>query len=79
MVIVETVTIGEHQYTYTHSDSGRYVVRDGISYDEVYDPIDSGRIYTEGERIPPEEPDIPEPADEVEDMRNALGILGVNP
>lgn len=33
----------------TYSDSGCYVVRDGISYSEAIDPADLGRTYTEGE------------------------------
>lgn len=48
-IIVERMTIGDKQFTYTYSDSNRYVVRDGISYAEAYDPAEFGRTYTEGE------------------------------
>lgn len=55
MIITETVTIDDAQFTYTHSDSGRYVVRDGISYIEAYDPAELNRTYTEGDEIPSDE------------------------
>lgn len=32
-------------------DAGRTVVRDGIAYAEATDPIDSGRVYTEGDYL----------------------------
>ena len=35
----------------TYSDDGRYVVRDGISYEEAIDPPQLNRQYTEGEII----------------------------
>ena len=49
MIITETVTISGQQYKKTYSDSG-VKVHGGFpesDYDEVYDPIDSGRTYTE--------------------------------
>lgn len=48
-IVVETMTIGDKQFTYTYSDSNRYVVRDGVSYGEAYDPAEFGRTYTEGD------------------------------
>jgi len=48
----ETVTIGSKQFTHTWSDAGKYVVRDGISYEEAYDPAEFGREYTEGNDLP---------------------------
>lgn len=54
-IVRTTVTINGHQYDYTYSDAGRYVVRDGVSYDEAYDPLNSGRVYTEGEIIATDE------------------------
>ena len=47
MIITEIVTINGRQFVYTHSDDGMKLERDGIEYDGVYDPIDSGRVYTE--------------------------------
>lgn len=44
--------------TRTWSDDGRYVVRDGISYEEAEDPTELGRTYTEGDYM--EDPDSEE-------------------
>lgn len=49
MIITETITINDREYSRTYSDDGRYVVRDGVAYSEAIDPVDSGREYTEGE------------------------------
>lgn len=49
MIITETVTIRGRDFIRTTSDENRYVVRDGISYSEAIDPVDSGREYTEGD------------------------------
>lgn len=48
MIKTETYFIGEREFTRTYSDSGRYVVRDGVSYEEANDPSEFGRTYTEG-------------------------------
>lgn len=55
MIITETVYIDGREFTRTTSNSGRYVVRNGASYIEAYDPSEYGRIYTEGDSIPDEE------------------------
>lgn len=44
--------IKDREYVQTKSDEGRYVVRDGIAYDEAYDPAEFNRQYTEGDLIP---------------------------
>ncbi len=44
----ETFYINGREFTRTYSDANRYVVRDGIEYDEANDPSEFGRIYTEG-------------------------------
>ena len=51
MIKTETYFIGEREFTRTYSDSGRYVVRDGISYEEANDPSEFGRTYTEGDTM----------------------------
>ena len=51
-IVVETFYVGEREFTRTFSDSGRYVVRDGISYEEACDPAEFGCTYTEGDLIP---------------------------
>ena len=49
MIITEKITINDREFVRTYSDEGRYVCRDGVSYVEAIDPIDSGREYTEGD------------------------------
>lgn len=49
MIVTEIVTINGNNFIKTYSDSNRYVVRDGISYGEAIDPIDTNRTYTEGD------------------------------
>lgn len=55
MIRVETKYIDEREFTRTYSDANRYVVRDGASYEEAWDPAEFGRTYTEGDLIPAEE------------------------
>ena len=55
MIITENVTIRDRKFIRTYSDEGRYVVRDGVSYSEAIDPIGTGRVYTEGEIMPPDD------------------------
>ena len=57
MIKVDYLEINGKQFTYTYSDEHRYVVRDGIAYEEAYDPAEFGRTYTEGDLIP----DLDEP------------------
>lgn len=49
MIKTENVIINGKEFTRTWSDENRYVVRDGVSYSEAYDPSEFGRTYTEGE------------------------------
>ena len=51
MIKTEIVTINGRQFVYTHSDDGMMIERDGVEYDEAYDPIDTGRVYTETTHI----------------------------
>lgn len=51
MIKVETFYINDREFTRTYSDENRYVVRDGISYEEACDPAEFGRTYTEGDLI----------------------------
>lgn len=56
MIITETLTIGEKQYTRTYSDRGM-MIHGGVpegDYDEAVDPAELGRVYTETD-IPIEE------------------------
>jgi hypothetical protein len=56
-IVTEQFYIGERLFNRTFSNSGRYVVRDGISYLEACDPAEYNRTYTEGERFPDDEQD----------------------
>lgn len=60
MIRTESLIINDKQFVRTYSDAGRYVVRDGISYEEACDPAEYGRTYTEGDVIPETEADAEE-------------------
>ena len=48
----ETVIFGSKEFTHTWSDAGKYVVREGIEYEDAYDPAEFNREYTEGNDLP---------------------------
>ena len=53
MIVTEPyITIDDIELIRTYSTEGRYVVRNGINYEEAIDPPEFGRTYTEGELIP---------------------------
>ena len=58
MIIQTHFDLNGRDFIRTTSDSGRYVVREGVSYSEACDPAEFGRVYTEGELMPPEEQDM---------------------
>lgn len=60
-IVVEHFDHNGEDFTRTYSDAGRFVVREGVSYDEAVDPAKYGRTYTEGELMPV---DDEEPEDE---------------
>lgn len=48
-IVTETVTMGSKQFVHTYSDSG-HMIHGGSpegDYEEAYDPVGSGRTYTE--------------------------------
>ena len=52
MIVQTTITIDGNEFLYTYSDDDRYVVNgDGVAYESAIDPLDSGRTYTEGDKI----------------------------
>lgn len=57
MIATEIITIRDKMYWRTYSTENRYVVRDGEAYTEAIDPIDSHRVYTEGDIIADSEDD----------------------
>lgn len=69
MIVKEHFFVGGNDFIRTTSDSGRYVVRDGVEYSEACDPAELGRTYTEGDLMPVEE-------GEAEEILNI--ILGVS-
>ena len=60
MIVTENYQINGVDFVRTYSDAGRYVVRDGISYEEACDPAEYGRTYTEGDVIPETDTDAAE-------------------
>ena len=73
MIIQTTKEINGVVYSYTYSDSGYMIERDGVRYSEAVDPINSGRVYTETD----EPVDVGAKEETVEDYKAALNILGV--
>lgn len=55
MIVQEHFDVNGRDFIRTTSDSGRYVVRDGVSYSEACDPAEFGRTYTEGDLMPEDE------------------------
>lgn len=55
MIVQEHFDVNGRGFIRTYSDSGRYVVRDGVEYSEACDLAEFGRTYTEGELMPEEE------------------------
>ena len=51
MIISETVTLNDKNFTKTYSDAGFYIERNGINYAEAIDPLGSGREYTETDTL----------------------------
>ena len=62
MIVQEWLEIDGRGLVRTYSDSGRYVVRDGVAYSEAIDPTETGRTYTEGDFMPTDEADLAEAA-----------------
>lgn len=73
MIRQEHFTVGDRDFVRTASDSGRYVVRDGVSYSEACDPAELGRTYTEGDLMPPDEQDMDELAAKAEAFDILMG------
>ena len=69
MIVQEHFEIDGRDFIRTYSNSGRFVVRDGVEYSEACDPAELGRQYTEGDLMPVEE-------GEAEEILNI--ILGVD-
>lgn len=55
MIVQEHFFVDGQDFIRTYSDSGRYVVRDGVEYSEACDPAEFGRQYAEGELMPEED------------------------
>ena len=51
MIKTEEMNINGKPFIRTYSDSGCYVVRDGVEYADAIDPAHLGRTYTEGNPI----------------------------
>ena len=57
MILTENITINDRMLTRTYSDSGYYIQRDGVRYEEAIDPAGSGRTYTETDDLIESDPD----------------------
>lgn len=63
MIIQTHFDVSGRDFIRTVSDAGRYVVRDGVSYEEACDPAEFGRTYIEGDLIPEDETAIADKAE----------------
>lgn len=52
MIVQTHFDVNGRDFIRTTSDSGRYVVREGVSYSEACDPAEFGRTYIEGDLMP---------------------------
>ena len=70
MIKTETITINDRAFVRTYSDANRMIKQDstGAVYSEAYDPVDSGRTYTETEEEIATETDT-------EDYKTAFEII----
>lgn len=75
MIQIESAFIDGRMFIHTYSDEQRYVVRNGVSYVEAYDPPQFNRTYTEGDPIPPEELPPQEEEPEEPTVEEILNIL----
>ena len=57
--------------TKAYSDQGYYIERDGVEYEEAYDPTDAHRVYTETDHP------IEDEEATADDYEAALGEVGV--
>lgn len=55
MIVQEHFDVNGRDFIRTTSDSGRFVVKDGVEYSEACDPAELGRTYTEGDVMPVDE------------------------
>ena len=51
MIKTKIVEINGRKLLHTWSDEDFTILRDGVEYEEAYDPIDTGRVYTETNHI----------------------------
>lgn len=58
MIVQEHFDVEGRDFIRTYSDSGRYVVRDGVEYSEACDPAEFCRIYSEGEYMSEDEREV---------------------
>lgn len=70
MIVQEQFDVYGRDFIRTTSDAGRYVVRDGVEYEEACDPAEFNRRYTEGGLLPAEDLN----ADLAEAGRILLGV-----
>lgn len=68
MIKTEIVTINNHDFEHIWSDENKYICRNGQSWEEVYNPLNTGREYTEGDYIVKDENDIKSEVQQILDI-----------
>lgn len=71
MIIQTHFDVDGRGFVRTVSNAGRYVVRNGVSYEEACDPAEYGRQYTEGDVMPADETEL---ADKAESYDILMGV-----
>lgn len=71
-IVTEHFDVNGRDFIRTTSDSGRYVVRDGVEYSEACDPAEFGRTYTEGDVMPTDDTTL---ADKAEAYDILMGVV----
>lgn len=76
MIVTESYELNDIAMTKTYSDIRHYIQSDetGAAYEEAHDPTAMNRTYTETDDVI-----VVEFADETEEMRASLAVLGVKP
>ena len=73
MIVTETFELDGIAMVKTYSSTNHYIERDGVQYTEAIDPASTERTYTESD----DEIEIVF-ADELEETKAALAVLGVS-
>lgn len=58
MIVQEFFEVNGTEWVHTYSDAGRYILRDGLRFEDADDPVSFGRTYTEGKFFDPDDSEV---------------------